>query len=104
MHFHDRAIQGNGLQFDAHQLLLLEAAENPIQNSGFAPTVHARVDGVPVAKSLGQATPLATVLRHVQNGIEQLQVADFYIPTLPRQAIFNPSILIFRKFHSFLLT
>lgn len=51
MHFDQGAVQRNGLDLDADDLLALQVFEKSAQNPRLAPAVHARIDGVPVAKS-----------------------------------------------------
>ena len=53
MNLDDRAIQRDHLQFDLDKLLLLETGKEPVEHSGFAPPIHARVDGVPVPEAFG---------------------------------------------------
>ena len=75
MHLDARAVQRHGFDLDAHDLGLLQLLEHAIEHAGLGPTVHACVDRVPVAEPLGQATPLAAVLGHVEDGVQDLQVA-----------------------------
>ena len=55
-------VQRDRLDFDAHDLRALQLLEHAIKYTGLGPAVHARVDRVPVAKTLGQSTPLAAML------------------------------------------
>ena len=57
------------------------------------PAIHARVDGVPTAESLGQPAPLATVLGHVQDRIEDEQIRVVDVATLFRQTVLDLFIL-----------
>jgi hypothetical protein len=84
---------------DGQDLFLLQSSKNPIQDPSFAPSTHAGIDGVPVAKVLWQASPFTTVLHHIKQGVEQLQIGHAHVATLPRQAIGYPLILILSKFH-----
>ena len=51
MHLDDGAVQRHRLDLDADDLPALQMLEKPGQNPRLAPAVHARVDGVPAAKS-----------------------------------------------------
>ena len=44
---------------------------------------------MPIAKALGQAAPLASMLGHVQDGIENGEVVQADIATLHWQAVCN---------------
>jgi hypothetical protein len=99
MHFDRGAVQAHVLPADGQDLFLLQPGKNPIQHSRFAPAIHPRVDGMPVAKVFGQASPLAAMLYHIKQSIEQLQIGHAHIAALPRQAIGNPLILFLCKLH-----
>jgi len=99
MHLHDGAVQRDGLQFDGDKLFLLQAGEDPVQHSCFAPAVHASVNGVPVAQAFGQPAPLTAVFRHMQNGVDDLQIAQTHVAALARQAVGNPQKLTLGDFH-----
>ena len=81
-----------------HHLIHLKFLEDSRQDSSFRPTVHARVDGMPAAKTFGESTPLAAMLRDIQNRIEHLQIRQSHVSTLHRQAIFDVCILLFSEF------
>jgi hypothetical protein len=72
MDLDDGAVQRHGFDPDAHDLGPLQLLEHTVEYAALGPAVHARVDGVPVAEPLGQAAPLATVLRDVQDGVQHL--------------------------------
>src|SRR5579862_5603310 len=55
---------------------------------------------MPVAKMLWQAAPFATVLYHIQQSIEQLQIGHAHIPALPRQTISDALKLTLCDFHA----
>jgi hypothetical protein len=59
----------------------------------------ARVDGVPIAESLGQAAPLATVLRHVQNRTDYVQIRMADVAALLGQAVLDLAVLRFGDLH-----
>ena len=100
MNLHCRAVQGYGLDLDADDLSMLQSLEQSIQHAALGPTVHARVDRMPVAKALWQTAPLAAVLGYIQNGIENLKIRKAYVASLPRQTAFDLLILGFSDFHT----
>ena len=99
MHFDDGRVHLHGLDLEAHDLLPLQALEDAIQHAVLGPAVHARVDGVPVAKAFRQSAPLAAMLGHVQQRVEHLQVGETNIAPLPRQAGFDTKVLGLGDFH-----
>ena len=100
MDFHYGAVQGHRLDLDAYELSMLQSLEQSIQHAALGPAVHARVDRVPIAKALWQAAPLAAVLGHIQDGVENLQIRKTYIASLPRQTALDLLILGFGDFHT----
>jgi len=78
----DGAVEADGLELDAQQPLALHLREDPIENAGFRPAVHAGVDGVPVAKAHWQRSPFAGVLSEKVN--IALRTGRFWCETLPR--------------------
>lgn len=72
MHLDAGAIERDDLDANAHQLLQLHVLKQFVEHARFCPAAHARVNGMPVAKLLGQASPLATMLGHIQNGVDHL--------------------------------
>ena len=53
MHFDRRTVQGYRFDLDPHDLIVLQLREYAIQHAVLGPAIHAGVDGVPVAESLG---------------------------------------------------
>ena len=100
MHFNRGAIQAHMLAADGQNLLLLQPREDTIQHPRFTPTIHPRVDRMPVAKLFGQSPPFAAVLNHIKQRIEQLQIGHAHVAALPRQAIGDPLILTLSKPHT----
>jgi hypothetical protein len=98
MYFDDGAVQANRLDPDAYDLSMLQLLEYAIEHSVLGPAIHARVDGVPIAESLGQPAPLATVLRHVQNRIDYAQIRMADIAALLGQAVLDLAVLRFGDF------
>ena len=95
-----RGGQRDGFDLDAHNLCALQLLEHSIEHTGFGPAVDARVDRVPVAEALGQSTPLAAMLGHIEDRIDHLQVAQADVATLPGQAVLNGGELLGRDFHA----
>ena len=65
-------VQRNCFDLDADYLCALQFLEHAIQDASFGPAIHSRVDGVPVAKPLGQTSPLAAMLSHKKDRIDHL--------------------------------
>src|SRR5208337_1738112 len=99
MHLHDGRVQFDGLNLDAHDLLALQLRKYPIQDAILEPAVHAGIDGVPVSETLGQPTPLAPLLGHVQNRVQYRKVRHAHVATLTRQTGLNATVLRFRDLH-----
>ena len=99
MHFDDGAVQANRLDLDAHDLNMLQLREHAIEHAILGPAIHARVDGVPIAESLGQPAPLATVLGHVQDRIDYAQIRMADVAALLGQAVLDLAVLLFGDFH-----
>jgi len=99
MDFNDRAIQQNGFDLDTDNLSRLQFLEDAPQHALFRPATQPRVNRVPVAEALRQATPLASVFCNIEDGVEHLQIGEAHISTLSRQALFDLSILSRRDFH-----
>ena len=99
MHFDHGAVQANRLNLDAHDLSMLQLLEHPIEHPVLGPAIHARVDGVPIAESFGQPAPLATVLGHVQDGIDYTQIRMAHVAALLGQAVFDLAVLRVGDFH-----
>jgi hypothetical protein len=99
MYLHDGAVQGHRLDSDTHDLSMLQLGKHPIQHAALRPAIHAGVDRVPVAEPLGQATPLAALLGHVQDRVQHLQVGQAHIAALRGQAVLDHAVLRFADFH-----
>jgi hypothetical protein len=53
MHFHNGGVHFDGFDLDAHELLALQLLEDLIQYAILGPAIHAGIDGVPGAETLG---------------------------------------------------
>jgi len=49
----DGAVQGHGFDLHADDLSLLQLSKDAIQHPALSPTIHASINGVPVAEPLG---------------------------------------------------
>ena len=104
MNLDDDAVQGHGLQLAARDLLPLQLLENPVEHPIFRPSVHAYVNGVPVAQPGQQPTPLAALFGDVQHGIEHLQVRKPNVAALHREVRGNAGIFRFCDLHPWMTT
>ena len=94
MHLHDGGVHFDGLDLDAHDLLALQQFEDLVQHAALGPAIHAGVDGVPGAETLGQSAPLAAMLGDVQQRIEELQIGHPHVAALARQRSLDPAKLL----------
>ena len=100
MHFDHGAVQRHRLDLDTHDLSMLQLFKQSIQYTALGPAIHASVDRVPIAEPLGQTAPLATMLGHVQDGIENVQIRLADIAPLPGQTVLDLLVLRFGDFHA----
>ena len=84
MDFHDGTVQRHGFELHMEDLSLLQLGKDAIQHAALRPPVHARIDGVPVAEPLGEATPLAALLGDIQDRVQDLQIVERDIAALGR--------------------
>ena len=92
-------VQRESFNLDAHDLLGLQLLEDAIQHAALGPAIHARINAMPVTKSRRKAAPFAALLGHIQNCVEHLEVLQFHIPTLNRQAVLDLFVLLDRDLH-----
>ena len=100
MRAHDCGVQADGLDAHMHQALALELLEDAVEHARPAPAHHAGVDGVPVAVTLRQRTPFAAVGRHVQDGVEHLQVVQAHVAALAWKTVFDLLELLRSQLHA----
>ena len=93
MHLDGGRVQFYGLDLDAHDLLPLQPLKDAIQHAGLGPAIHVSVDGVPLAKTLRQSAPLASLLGHVQQRVEHWPVGKADMASLARKAELDTEIL-----------
>ena len=103
MHLHRSRVQTERFDLDAHNLFLLQLLKHAIQHAVLRPAVHAHVDRMPRPKALGKPSPLASLFRHIQNGVENLQVGQTYVAPLHRQTLADSLVLLFRNLHLLIL-
>jgi hypothetical protein len=94
-----RTVQCHGFDFDAHNLLLLQLGEYPIQDATLRPAIHPRVDRMPITEPLGQTAPFAALLRHIEDRVQYSEIGQTYVATLHRQTVLDQVILRFGDFH-----
>src|ERR1017187_9505153 len=104
MYLHDGRVQLDGFDPDAHDLLPLQLFKDAVQCAILRPAVHAGIDGVPIAEALGQPTPLASLLGHIQNRVQHRQVRHADIATLTRQTGLDTTVLRLRDLHKHRIT
>lgn len=100
MDFDDSAVETDRFDLDANQLLLLQLLKQPIEHTGFSPTIHAGVNRMPIAKPLRQSAPFAAVLGHVENRIDDREILVRDVAALARQEQFDSSKLFGADFHA----
>ena len=92
-------VQRDSFDPDTHDLCTLQLLKHAIQDAGFGPAIHARVNRVPVAEAFGQSAPLTAMFGHKKDRIDHLQIAQADVATLPGQAVFNGGELFRRDLH-----
>ena len=100
MNLHHGAVQGHRLDLDAHDPGLLQLPEHPVEHTTLAPAVHARIDRVPIAEALGKPPPLAALLGHVQDGVQNTEVGQTHVAPLRGQAVRDLFVLGSSDFHT----
>src|SRR5262250_1868953 len=99
MNLDDRTIQTHRFDLDADELLALQLRKQAIEHTGFGPTVHARVDGVPVPKAFGQRAPFAAILGHIEYGVDHVEILMCDVAVLSGQVLRDASELFSIDFH-----
>jgi len=80
VHLGTGAAGANRLDLDAQDPLPLELLEHPIEHAVLRPSIHPRMDRVPVAELCRQTAPLAAVLGHMEDRVEYLRLAMLTFP------------------------
>ena len=99
MDLDDGTVQGDGFELHAEDLRVLQLGKDAIQHPALCSTIHARIDGVPVAESRGEPAPFAPLLGDVQDGVQDMQIVERHVATWCRQARRNLAILGVGDFH-----
>lgn len=89
MHLDAGAIQRNRFDLDPNDLVVLQLLKYPVQYASLGPSIHPHIDRVPVTEARGQSTPLTALLCHVKYRVQNIEVGQADIATLPGQAMFN---------------
>ncbi len=79
MDLDDRTVQSDNFDLHADNLQMLQLGKHTIQHTALCPSIHPRIDGVPVAERLGQTAPCAPVLGDAQNGVEHLPIVARHV-------------------------
>ena len=99
MNLNNSTVERDGFDLDRDQAFTLKPLKDSIKHSVLAPPAHARVNGVPVAKLLRQAAPLATVFGNIQDGVKNLKVVLGNIASLAWKTIHDALVLLFGYLH-----
>ena len=99
MDLDDGTVQGYGFDLHADDLRVLQLCKYAIQHPALRPTIHARLDSVPVAELLRQTAPCATRLGDGQDGVEHVQIVERHIAAWRRHTRLDVAILCVGDFH-----
>ena len=94
-----RAVQCHRFDLDPDDLIVLKLREHPVQHTALRPTIHAGINGVPIAESFGQTAPLAALLGHIQDRVQYPQVGQAHVAPLRRQTVLDQTVLRFGDLH-----
>src|SRR5579862_5073135 len=100
MNLDNRAVQTHRFDLDADELLALQLRKQAVEHTSLGPAFHARVDRMPITKSLRQGSPLATILGHIEDGINHVEVLVRDVAVLTRQVLLDARKLFSADFHS----
>jgi hypothetical protein len=99
MNSYGRRVERKCLDLNLRNLLYLQLLEQRVQYTLLCPSVHRHVDRMPAAKAPRTSTPFATLLGHIQNCVQDLQVAYAHVATLHRQTVVDASVLLVGDLH-----
>ena len=100
MNLDNRAVQTHRLDLDADELLALQLREQTVKHTSLGPTIHPRVDRMPVTKSLRQRAPLAAVLCHIEDRVNHVEILVRDVAVLTRKMLLDASKLFSVNFQS----
>ena len=103
MHLHRSTVQTNNFNIYLDDPFCLQGCKDAFQHTVFTPSVHARIDCMPVSVGFRQCSPLAAVFRNIQYRVDHLEIGDTDISSLDRKVFFNPLVLLKRDFHGFII-
>jgi len=99
MHFDDGAVERDRFHLDPDHLFLLEPHENPVKDTVFAPSVHAGVNTMPIAKFFGETSPLTPMFCNIQNRVENKKIVEIDITSLTWKAVSYSFVLFTGYLH-----
>jgi len=83
MHLDAGAIQRNRFDLDPNDLVVLQLLKYPVQYASLGPSIHPYIDRVPITEARGQSAPLTALLRHVKYRVQNIEVGQTDIASLP---------------------
>src|ERR1035438_42808 len=99
MHFDGGGVQCDGRDLDAHDLLALQLLKDAVQYAVLGPAIHAGVNGVPVAKTLGKSAPFAALLGDIQNRVEHREIGQAHVAALTGKTGLDAVVLRLGNLH-----
>ena len=79
MDLDEGTVQGDGFELHAEDLRVVQRGNDAIQHPALCPTIHARLEGGPVAESLGEPAPLAPLLGHGHDGMAYVPIVERHV-------------------------
>jgi hypothetical protein len=74
MNLDDRTVQTRRFNRDADKFLAPQLCKQRIEHAGPPPAIHARIDRMPVTKSLWQRSSLAAALGYREDCIDHVEI------------------------------
>src|SRR5271163_5355681 len=99
MHLDDGGVQFDRRDLDAHDLLALQLLKDAIQNAVLGPAIHAGVNGVPVAETLGESSPFAALLGDIEDRVQHREVGQAHVAALPGKTGLDAVVLRLGNLH-----
>ena len=82
MNLNAGAIERRCLDANSNNLVTLQLTDQAVQHSRLGPSIQSRIDRVPIAKPFAQRSPLAALLRNLEDRMENLKVGHRNIASL----------------------
>src|SRR5665811_1827367 len=76
MDLDEGTVHGDGFERHAEDLRVVQRGNDAIPHPALGPTIHARIEGGPVAESLGEPAPCAPLLGHGQEGMAYVPIVE----------------------------